>query len=921
MTDSAFSQDGADYDAMLAALESGASEAELRERFPRLGRVIGELLRGRESKPEAVTLGPGITTPVSLSRSAETGGESALFSRLRELGPSSARYEAKDEIGRGGMGVVHRAFDRIVRRSVALKIVKTPRDVGRGDALPFTDSKTITRFLEEAQITGQLDHPGIVPVHDLGLDAAGRLFITMKLVRGEDLTRVFQRIHDGIDGWNRSRGLSVLLRVCEAMAFAHDRGVIHRDLKPGNVMVGEFGEVYVMDWGLARVIGEPDSKDLRLTSSDHPSRVLTTDRSARADGDTETLATMDGDVVGTPAYMPPEQAAGNLDAIGPRSDVYAVGAILYHLLAGLEPYARTGRRLGPRAILAQVLAGAPEPLAARVPDAPFELVAICERAMARDPAARYASMRALESDLRAFLEKRVVTAYETGAVAELRKWVERNSKLAITVAAAGLAVVSLAGWAMLERGRAIDSASSARLNAEEARTERDKVLRVSAVKTLGDLEREWGELFPMTPARAAAMADWIARAEALIAGLSEHEAVLAEIRARGRVLEDGSIDFGSDVQSKWWHDTLAELVAGLSAFTGPRQDAPTLSSMRARYAIASRLGETTLLDAESAWSAAIARIAAAPVYRGLVLEPQLGLVPLGPDTTSGFEEFALWVTGDLPVRETTSGELLLTDTSAAVLVLLPGGETRVGAQSDDPTAPHYEAEVGALEGPVTVVPLDPFFLGKHEITQAQWERVKATRPSSFPGGEPHLGVPITVRHPVETVSYADCRDFARRIGTSVTLPTEAQWEYGCRAGTSTAFFCGPDIRGLDLHANLCDAHAKEKHGSPAWTYELSLNDGFTVTAPIGSFRPNAFGIHDTHGNVAEWCLDHPLPYYVPARPGDGLREYVHDLGRRPLRGGAFAQTPSGARSAGRALDVIDFRSNVAGFRIAKSIEK
>jgi formylglycine-generating enzyme required for sulfatase activity len=601
--------------------------------------------------------------------------------------------------------------------------------------------------------------------------------------------------------------------------------------------------------------------------------------------------------------------------------VYAIGAMLYHLLSGTEPYAGTGRRLGARAVLAKVLAGAPDPLAARATDTPSELIAICERAMARDPAARYPSMRALEGDLRAFLEKRVVSAYDTGALAELRKWVERNSKLATTVAAAGLAVVSLAGWAMLERGRALDSANDARASAAEARTERDKVLRVSAVKTLGDLQREWGELFPMTPARAAAMMDWITRADKLIAAHSEHEAVLAEIRARGIASEDGAIDFGSDVQSKWWHDTLAELVDGLSAFAGPRVDAPTISSMRTRYAIASRLGESTLLDPEFAWSAAIARIAATPVYGGLVLQPQLGLVPLGPDPDSGFEEFALWVTGDLPIRDASNGKLLLTDTSAAVLVLLPGGETRVGAQSDDPTAPHYEVEVGALEGPVTVVPLDPFFLGKHEITQAQWERVKATRPSSFPGGEPHLGVPITVRHPVETVSYADCRDFARRIGTGVTLPTEAQWEYGCRAGTSTAFFCGADILGLDLYANLCDAHAKEKHGSPAWTYELSLNDGFTVTAPVGSLRPNGFGIHDTHGNVAEWCLDHPLPYYLPARPGDGLREYVHDLGRRPLRGGAFAQTPSGARSAGRALDVIDFRSNVAGFRIAKSIEK
>jgi formylglycine-generating enzyme required for sulfatase activity/serine/threonine protein kinase len=906
---------GADYDAMLAAFESGVDEAELRARFPALHSAISALVRSRRAKSTLSGESTPAASPVSLSRMTDPGGYSALVDRLRSFDEVTNRYELRDEVGRGGMGVVRRAFDRVVRRTVAWKAMRERKESGSRPSPP-ADSRAISRFLEEAQITGQLDHPGIVPVHDLGLDADGRLFITMKLVRGEDLARIIGKIHAGAEGWNLARGLSVLQRVCEAMAFAHDRGVIHRDLKPGNVMVGEFGEVYVMDWGLAKLVGEPDSKDIRPRSDPASTR-----SAVEVDADVSELATMDGDVIGTPAYMPPEQAAGDLDRIGERSDVYAVGAILYHLLSGREPYSVPGRKLSPGAVLARVLASAPEPIAAIAPEAPLELVAICERAMARRVDDRYGSMRALEHDLRAFVENRVVTAYESGAIAELRKWVRRNRSLAATIAAAGLAVTVLAGWALLERGRALDHAAAARANADEARAERDKVFRVSAVKSLTDLEREWHELFPMTPARADAMSAWIDRAVALIAGRKGHESVLQEIRARGGTLEGGELDFGADVESKWWHDTLAELIARLDAFAGPRLDVPTLSSMRARVEVARGLAERTLVVPEAAWRAAIERVRSSPKYGGLALRPQLGCVPLGPDPSSGLEEFALAVTGEIPTRDESTGILSEIEGAAAVLVLLPGGEFWMGAQSEDPNGPNYEPAVGNLEGPVHRIRLDAFFLGKHELTQHQWERVMATRPSSFPAGEPYRGRMVTARHPVETVSWDQVVEFTRRIGCGVALPTEARWEYGCRAGTSTSFFSGATIEGLDRHANLADAFAKANHGSDSWTYEPSLDDGFTVTAPVGSLLANAFGLHDCHGNVGEWCLDQPLPYaIVPARDGDGLRAFESDLGRRPLRGGSFAQIPAGARSAIRMLDVIAFRSNLVGFRIAKAVE-
>ncbi len=227
----------------------------------------------------------------------------------------------------------------------------------------------------------------------------------------------------------------MLLRVCEAMAYAHSKGVVHRDLKPANIMVGKFGEVYVMDWGLARVLGRADAHDLRLRDPTSTSGVRTTRSGSQGFGDMA-FVTMDGDVVGTPAYMPPEQARGKIEEIAARSDVYAIGAMLYHVLAGQMPYAGRGESRGNVEVLNALLDGAPPPLREVCDDVPAELEAICEKAMARDIKARYSDTLELAEDLRAFLEGRVVKAYQTGAVVELRKWVARNKALAGVAAAA-----------------------------------------------------------------------------------------------------------------------------------------------------------------------------------------------------------------------------------------------------------------------------------------------------------------------------------------------------------------------------------------------------------------------------------------------------------------------------------------------------
>ncbi len=362
---------------------------------------------------------------------------------------AAERYRVQEEIARGGMGRIVRVFDEDLQRFSAMKIVL---DEGSLDGAEGKDAaySLLQRFMEEAKVTGQLDHPNIVPVHDLGRLVDGRSYFTMRLVQGEDLSAVFQQVRQGSRDWTRERVLGAILKVCEAMSYAHAKGVVHRDLKPANVMVGKFGEVYVMDWGLARVLGRTDLRDLRLQPSDAATTRIRSDRTGqRVEDPGSPLLTMDGDVVGTPSYMAPEQARGDIEAIGPHSDVYSIGAMLYELLAGAAPYVPKDGRAGPRTILAAVLHGPPPELPTAA--APIELAAIVAKAMRRDIAERYPSTKELADDLRSYLEGRVVQAHATGSWRRLWKWARRNRALTVALVvsillAVGLTIAGVQWW-------------------------------------------------------------------------------------------------------------------------------------------------------------------------------------------------------------------------------------------------------------------------------------------------------------------------------------------------------------------------------------------------------------------------------------------------------------------------------------------
>ncbi|MCB9795255.1 MAG: serine/threonine protein kinase [Alphaproteobacteria bacterium] len=235
------------------------------------------------------------------------------------------RYRLQGELGRGGMGEVLRVLDPALNRSVAMKIIKADL---------ITRADVVARFTEEAQATAQLAHPGVVPVHELGLLPDGRLYFTMEEIQGFTLRDGLRDLHDRDLDFRQSllpatnpnavtlwRLLEAFRRVCETIAYAHSRGVLHRDLKPTNVMIGDFGVVYVLDWGIAKV----------LKSADGDSGVQT-DRSARG-----AHLTRKGQVLGTPKYMAPEQANGLIDKLGPHTDVYSLGVILFEVFMGRRP--------------------------------------------------------------------------------------------------------------------------------------------------------------------------------------------------------------------------------------------------------------------------------------------------------------------------------------------------------------------------------------------------------------------------------------------------------------------------------------------------------------------------------------------------------------------------------------------------------
>jgi len=313
------------------------------------------------------------------SAAGASGDEAAAFT------PAEQKFRVEMLIGRGGMGEVHLVTDEDLKRQIAMKVM-------REDAAEEREHRL--SFVAEAQATSQLEHPGIPPVHDIGLTPDGRLYFTMKLVQGRTLAEV---IHDLAlkrrevqREYNLHKLVSNLEKICEAMHFAHERGVIHRDLKPENIMLGDYGEVHVMDWGLARVEAEfdEDVEDAAYVQT------------AKAGSGTET---QHGQIKGTPPYMSPEQFRGDSSAVDERSDIYALGCLLYEMLT-LHP--AFGGNLSE--IISKKMAGEVVDVRERNPrrNAPEPLADVCRKAMAAAASERYGTAREMGDALRVWLDGR-----------------------------------------------------------------------------------------------------------------------------------------------------------------------------------------------------------------------------------------------------------------------------------------------------------------------------------------------------------------------------------------------------------------------------------------------------------------------------------------------------------------------------------
>ena len=431
----------------------------------------GDIVSTHELKPitsDGAATGEAIDKD-ALKVTQVSPGRYTLRDRVKGL-PTKVTQAA--EIGRGGIGRVLVAFDEHLGREVALKEllpirvggsldkvrISPEQSNGKGDGRvkPVMSvervSAIVARFLREARVTGQLEHPNIVPVYELGRNADDTLYYTMKVVRGRTLAESLEEAKD-LNG--RLRLLKHFVDLCQAIAYAHSRGVIHRDLKPENVMLGEFGETVVLDWGLAKVRGV---QDIRGSEFEREIELLR---------DVAEGHTVDGTAVGTPAFMSPEQAYGRLEEIDERSDVWSLGAVLYQILTGRPPYE------GATAyeVIGKVLKDPVSPVCELCDHAPPELASVSEKALAREKEDRYRGAKELAEEVGAYLTGGRVNAYAYGLGDLLKRLIARYKVAFVTGGISLLLLLGLGIWSYVRVVEDRDRAQALRVAADDSRQE------------------------------------------------------------------------------------------------------------------------------------------------------------------------------------------------------------------------------------------------------------------------------------------------------------------------------------------------------------------------------------------------------------------------------------------------------------------
>jgi tetratricopeptide (TPR) repeat protein len=414
------------------------------------------------AEPSGSQTGPPDTPPSSASLAPTAGVPIPAAAGLRY------RKEEKPH-AQGGLGSVFKAKDEELNRLVAFKEIRQEY---------ANEPASRSRFLREAEITGKLEHPGVVPVYGLGHDAAGRLWYAMRFIQGESLQTAIERFHAA--GANPNPGaqpltlrqmLASFVTVCKTMAYAHSRGVLHRDLKPANIMLGKYGETLVVDWGLAKSFEREETAQRSDEESLQPG----------LGGGAETRA---GQIVGTPAYCSPEQAAGRWDAVGPTSDVFSLGATLYHLLTNKVPYKSSEAK----EILEEAKKGEVIPPRQRTKEVPPPLEAICLKALARERQGRYGTALELAADVERWLADEPVQAYCEPPLVRVGRWLRQHRPLVVGMAAAAaVALISLTVVLLVVAGKNWELQLANQR--ETARAEAERLAKDEAQKRLVQIEK------------------------------------------------------------------------------------------------------------------------------------------------------------------------------------------------------------------------------------------------------------------------------------------------------------------------------------------------------------------------------------------------------------------------------------------------
>jgi len=883
------------------------------------------------------------------------------------VGSSLGHYRIDEELGRGGQGMVFLATDERLGRRVALKVLS---------GLASHSSRTLMRFRREAELASGLSDPGICTVYETGtIDQIP--FIAMQFVEGRSLSHLLKDERAGAgDGYlagkstkrptgtdasqtsNRTdnrvaRCVRLVRDVARSLHTAHENNLVHRDIKPGNIMVSDDGRPVILDFGIAHA---EDDEAHGLTHTD--------------------------DVIGTPAYMAPEQVSGNARAVDRRTDVYALGVTLFECVTLQRPFQAPTRE----ALYAEIMVGRRPSASSMSSEVGRDLDVIIQTAMDADPDRRYQSAEALADDLDRLLAHQPIQARPASLGLRLMKWAARNPAVAgllscvFVLLVSGL-VVTTSLWRQSERDKSLAEQETKRAdaNAKEAMESLRGFTMVSDSRRLEMLQDDVPFLYPPSPERLAAIDKWLAEVDEILAREPIFERKLEEIRRDSRpltleeirredtyketiflnelyqrqedlliaakdatyeeparrkfetmagrigrlrkMMEEASLkEFAHSFEDKdqeWLHFHLRHLIRSMQIFKNREDRGYPVADVLHLRRQCELIEKLSLVDARDLWTDAIQRIASveeSPKYGGLKIEPQLGLVPLGPDPDSGLWEFAHILTGTMPVRGKDK-KLAIGSEGAIVLVLLPGGECTVGARP-----PAHEGESGPYVDPASEslgfkprkIRLAPFFMAKHELTMAQWETVDADLLRYKPG---ESGTTLEEwqragRAPLVDVSFGLARDFTQRIG--MQLPTEAQWEYACRAGTDTIWWTGDQPESLvGQRVNIGDEAARS-FGL------IDFQDGYARRAPVDSMAANAFGLHHMIGNVWELTRDGQVVDDDVFFPGDGHHTTVEPEDM-VIRGGGFNSAPRRATSAVRGLLAVESIAKTIGFRPARKL--